>query len=577
MISPEVIEEIKERCDIESIVSSYVTLKRAGSNLNGLCPFHSEKTPSFTVFPIASNFYCFGCGAGGDVITFIMKIEGLDYPGALEFLAKRAGIPLDLNGQGSNEGKRRARILSMNREAGRFFHKQLYEKAGIAGHTYLTQKRGLSDAVIKHFGLGFAPNDFGALTSYLSSLGYTRQEMTEGFLCGISRKTDKPYDYFRNRVIFPIIDVAGNLIAFGGRVMDDSTPKYLNTSDTPAFKKSKNLFALNFAKKRGAEHMILCEGYMDVIALHAAGFDNAVATLGTAITPEQARLLKRYTKKVFIAYDSDAAGQRAAERAFRLLAEVGVETKLLKMKGAKDPDEYLRKFGDVRFKNLMEEGKSRFDFTFDNVLARYDLQNSEDRIAAAKEMTNVLSGIVSGVERDVYTHKVADHLKLPFEALQRDVDRLMRKNRSETKKSEMRTIVRKTEGYQDRVNPDYIKNVKAAKAEEGVLGILLQFPELIPAAQKLLSCDDFCTEYGRIVYEALQQFYIDGKLEIGRLNEVLTEEQMGRVMRMKVARDGLLNNETVLHECANTLKMAKNKKEMDIYEIIDAKRRKQND
>ncbi|MCI8331421.1 MAG: DNA primase [Clostridiales bacterium] len=577
MISPEVIEEIKERCDIESVVSSYVTLKRAGSNLNGLCPFHSEKTPSFTVFPSAANFYCFGCGTGGDVITFIMKIEGLDYPGALEFLAKRAGIPLDLKGQGSNEGKLRSRILAMNREAARFFHKQLYDKNGASGYAYLTQKRGLSDAVIKHFGLGFAPNDFGALTSYLGALGYTGQEMADGFLCGISRKTGKPYDYFRNRVIFPIIDAAGNLVAFGGRVMDNSEPKYLNSSDTPAFKKSKNLFALNFAKKKGTEHMILCEGYMDVIALHAAGFENAVATLGTAITPDQARLLKRYTKKVYIAYDSDAAGQRAAERAFRLLAEVGVETKLLKMKGAKDPDEYIRKFGDVRFKNLLEEGKSRFDFTFDNVLARYDLQKSEDRIAAAKDMTSVLAGIVSSVERDVYTHKVADQLKLPFEALKRDVDRLMRKNQADTKKNEMRTIVRQTEGFQDRVNPDYIKNVKAAKAEEGVLGILLLFPELIPVAQELLVNDDFCTDYGRKVYEALQQFYIDGKLEFGRLNEVLTEEQMGRVMRMKVAREGLLNNETVLRECADTLKFAKSKKEMDIHEIIDAKRRKQND
>lgn len=577
MISQDTIEEIKERCDIESVISSYVQLKRAGSNMNGLCPFHSEKTPSFTVFLGSSSFYCFGCGAGGDVITFIMKIENLDYPGALAFLAKRAGIPIDLQGGGADEGKKRSRILEMNREAARFFHKILYTDQGRHGYQYLKEKRGLSDGVIKHFGLGFAPDSFGELSGYLRGLGYADKEMTEGFLCGLSRKTGKPYDTFRNRVMFPIIDVSGSIVAFGGRVMDDSLPKYLNSSDTPAFKKSKNLFALNYAKKYGSQQMILCEGYMDVIALHAAGFQNAVATLGTAITPEHARLLKRYTKSVVIAYDADAAGQRAAEKAFSLLSEVGVETKILKMEGAKDPDEYIKKFGSVRFKNLIEEGRGRFDFTFDNVLSQCDISQSEGKIKAAKQMAQVLAGVLSNVERDVYTHKVAEKLGLPFEALKADVDRLIRKNTAEAKKGEMNTVLKRTEGYQDRVNPDYIKNVKAAKAEEGILGILLNFPELMPAASGLLTPDDFFTEYGRAVYEALQALCSQGKLELGQLNERFNQDQMGRIMRIKMAREGLLNNETVLKECAEALKQAKAKKAMNINEIIDAKRRKQND
>ncbi len=343
MISPEIVEEIKYRCDIEQIISEYVPLKRAGSNLNGRCPFHSERTPSFTVFPSTRSFYCFGCGAGGDVVTFIMKRENLDYVSALELLAARVGIeiPRDSRNEDFNGGVKRERVLAMNREAARYFHACLYDKnVGSAALKYLTD-RGLSGAVIKHFGLGFAPDGFGALTDHLTKLGYTAEEMSAAFLCGISKKTGRPYDYFRNRVIFPIIDVTGNVVAFGGRVMDDSTPKYLNTSDTPAFKKSRNLFALNYAKGKCADRIILCEGYMDVIALHAHGFENAVATLGTAITPEQARIMAKYTKQVIISYDSDEAGQRAANKAMKLLGEVGLEVKVLRVVGAKDPDEFL--------------------------------------------------------------------------------------------------------------------------------------------------------------------------------------------------------------------------------------------
>ncbi len=314
-ITRNIIEEIIQRNDISDVVGSYVKLQRAGSNSKGLCPFHSEKTPSFTVFPATASFYCFGCGAGGDVITFIMKAENLDYPGAVEFLANRAGIRIPVvNDITQREEIPRKRVYEINLEAAKFFRKCLNDPSiGGEGLRYLTEVRRLSQTTIKHFGLGFAPNSFSMLRDYMRSLGYTYEELKECYLLGKNETTGKYHDLFRNRVMFPIIDTSGNIIAFGGRVMDDSKPKYLNSSDTPGFKKSRNLFALNIAKGFCSESMILCEGYMDVIALHAAGFENAVATLGTAITSEQARIMARYTKKVIISYDSDEAGQKAAD------------------------------------------------------------------------------------------------------------------------------------------------------------------------------------------------------------------------------------------------------------------------
>lgn len=365
MISSAIIEEIKYRNDIEDVISQYVTLKRAGSNMNGLCPFHSEKTPSFTIFKASHSFYCFGCGAGGDVITFIMKIENLDYIGALEFLAKRVGINIPADNKEPERGIKKSRIIEMNRAAAKFFHEQLKESR--EAQSYL-ERRQLPMSLIKHFGIGYAPNEFGRLTDHMHSLGFTDEELITGFLCGKSQKTGRAYDYFRGRIMFPILDVSGDVIAFGGRVIDDTMPKYLNSSDTPAFKKSRNLFALNFAKNSCSEQIILCEGYMDVIALHGAGFSNAVATLGTALTAEQARLIKRYSKSVIISYDSDEAGQRAANRAFMLLGEAGLQTKILKMENAKDPDEFIKKFGAVRFRQIIDNSYTEFDFKFDVIL-----------------------------------------------------------------------------------------------------------------------------------------------------------------------------------------------------------------
>ncbi len=569
MISDAVIEEIKYRNDIEDVISGYVTLKKAGSNLNGLCPFHSEKTPSFTVFPATKTFYCFGCGVGGDVVTFIMKAENLDYPSALEFLAKRVGITIPENDNGDRV--RRMRILEMNRAAAKYFHSNL-EKSKEAAE-YL-EKRGLKRGLIRHFGIGYAPDSFGALTSHLSSLGFSAEEMKTGFLCGISSKTNRPYDYFRNRIIFPIIDINGDIIAFGGRVINDSMPKYLNTSDTPAFKKSRNLFALNFAKSSCSESLILCEGYMDVVALHGAGFTNAVATLGTALTAEQARIMKRYTKKVIISYDSDAAGQNAANRAFGILADAGLESRILRVTGAKDPDEFIKKYGADRFKLLLNESKSRFDFVLDNTLAKYDLESYDGKIKAAAELCEFISGISSNVEQDVYTALVAKKLDIPLDGLKSDVKR-QRSRKLRQKKDELnKKIISKTEGYGDKVNPDFIKNIRAANAEETLIGILISYPENIPQLTEPHSEMDekyIFTDFNRKVYKRIVELYNESKrFDIGMLGSDFSVEEMGRITKMAVQRQSLSqNNEDVLKDCIGILKKEYEKSSQSTVDFIN--------
>ncbi|MCI8387397.1 MAG: DNA primase [Clostridiales bacterium] len=553
MITEEIKEEIKYRCDIVDVISAYVPLKRAGSNYTGRCPFHSERSPSFTVFPSTKSFYCFGCGAGGDVFTFMMKRENIEYRAAVELLAKRAGIELPPDNEPrSQDSVRRERVLNMNREAARFYHACLYSDVGKAGLDYLT-KRGLSGAVIKHFGLGFAPDGFGAVTSHLMRLGYTAEEMSSAFLCGISRKNNRPYDYFRNRVIFPIIDVTGNVVAFGGRVMDGSLPKYLNTSDTPAFKKSRNLFALNFAKSKCAERLILCEGYMDVIALHAHGFENAVATLGTAITPEQARIMSKYTKQVIISYDSDEAGQRATSKAIKLLTEAGLDVRVLRIPGAKDPDEFLQKNGSTaheKFKLLLDQSRAQFEFKLESVLARHDISIVDERIKAAAELCSIIAEVYSDAEREVYIGVVSDRLDIQRDSLKNDVKRIMRSRQKTQKNEEMQEIIRKTSGFGDSVNSDTIKNVLAVSTEENLLGILLLYPEnmrSIKRGELKLSADDFYSEFNRRVFSEMMNRYSEARqFDFGDLAEVFNPDEMGRITSMLVRRQQLTTNDSVV-------------------------------
>ena len=545
-ISPQIIEDIKSRNDIENVISSYITLKRAGSNLNGNCPFHSEKTPSFTVFPATQSFYCFGCGAGGDAITFVMRMENLDYISAVRVLAERSGVTIPENA-GYIDGKKevtRQRVLEMNKEAARFFRNMLFDpKVGALAMDYLKTKRNLSPAVIKHFGLGFAPNSFGALHDHLKKLGYTDEEMVTGFLCG-KGKNNSAYDYFRNRIMFPIIDVSGNIVAFGGRVMDNSEPKYLNTSDTPAFKKSKNLFALNYAKNHCENTMILCEGYMDVISLHAAGFENAVATLGTAITQEQARIFSRYTKKVVISYDSDQAGQRAATKAFNLLQEVGVDVKILKMEGAKDPDEFIKKFGASKFASIIEGSKTRFEFEMDKILSKYNINNIDEKIKASHEICRVIATFSSEIERELYARKMSTLFEIPLASIQKDVSSIIRRKYNEDKAKQQSELYRVTSGIGDRINPESASNIRANKIEEAILGLMLLKPEHLSECVNRLTVDSFVTPFCKKVFESIATIYKqNGKFDIGYMQQDFSVEQTARVTKMMTDRQRLSSND----------------------------------
>lgn len=562
MIPREIAEEILARTDISSLISNYVSLKRAGSNMLGLCPFHSERTPSFTVFTASNSFYCFGCGAGGDAITFLRRIENLEFEDALEQLAKRAGVRIPHTPQVYN-GKKydRNRFFSMNRDAALFFHQCLYENDANAAEAraYLEQKRGLSRATVKHFGLGYSPASFDRFSDHMKGKGYTEEELIAGFLCGRSEKKGRLFDSFRNRVMFPIIDLSGNIIAFGGRVMDDSLPKYKNSSDTPVFKKSKNLFALNFARTACAEQLILCEGYMDVIALHAAGFTNAVATLGTSLTEDQVRMLTRYTKKVIISYDMDDAGRRAAERAVHMFGEVGMEVKLLRLNDAKDPDEYIKKFGADRFRKLLEESRSKFDYNFENILSRYDLSDPQEKIKALSAMCSLIAGFSSAAERDVYIAEAARKFEVEADSLRRDVDRMIQRRVSNARAQEKQKIRQSTAGYADRINPDFVKSPAAARAEEAVLGLLLTHEEhrsLAFSPKMALSEEDFYTAFGKKVFAFIRDAYADGRPP-DMADEQFTPEEVGRITKMKIARMQLTENgETVFFESVTQMRHA---------------------
>ena len=586
-IPREVVEEVRRRTDIVELIGSYVTLKRAGSNFNGLCPFHSEKTPSFTVFADSESFYCFGCGAGGDAITFVMKNENLDYPSAVEVLAARAGIRIVHEKEKETGGLTRSRVHDMNRDAAKFFHKCLLDPIGAEGLRYLTEKRGLSMALIKHFGLGFAPGSFNMLTDYMHKKGYTDQELAQGFLCGISQKNGRAYDYFRNRVMFPIIDTAGNVIAFGGRVMDDSKPKYLNSSDTPAFQKRKNLFALNFAKNYSSERLILCEGYMDVISLHAFGFENAVATLGTAITPEQARLMTKYTKQVVICYDADEAGQRAAVKAMEVLGQVGMDVRVLHVTDAKDPDEYLRKFGDARFRRLVEGSRTEFSYKSEKIFAKYSMDIPEERIKASEELCALIALSPSKVEREIYVSMVADKLRISTESLKNDVERKRTQKLKAAKQKQGQQASLAARGYGDRVNPDTAKNVQAVAAEEAILGLLMLYPEhrrLITSGAVTLSEDDFFSGLGKRAYTRIMQMETEeGGFNYSFLGQDFSPDEMGRLQSMLQRRRALAENGTaVLRASVDTLRQQKQKSDTQasgdamesIKQLLDAKKKK---
>ena len=572
------IEDIRARCDIETIIQSYVTLRKTGTNEKGLCPFHSERTPSFTVYPATQSFYCFGCGAGGDVITFIMKIENLDYRGAVEFLAEKAGIALPAwdGSELVKEGVSRKRILEMNLEAARFYRSMLFdEKIGAPGREYFFGKRGLSPATIRHFGLGYAP-PYGSMTlQYMKSRGFTEEELREGYFCGKNERGY--YDYFRGRVMYPIIDVSGNVIAFGGRVLGDEKPKYLNTSDTPAFKKSRNLFALNYAKNHCENGFILCEGYMDVIALHAAGFENAVAGLGTAFGDEQARILKKYSDSVTLCYDSDEAGQKATARTIPILEKAGLTVRMLRLPEGKDPDEFIKKNGADAFRAVIEGSRSKFDYILESVRGKYTLDDTEEKLRAIGEVCRYIAGVYSQVERDLYIARAAQAFSVDPKSVRGDVEAQRRRNNRANDKKRREELIRVTAGLSDRVNPDYAKQPRAARMEEEVLGMLLLHPEYMTLAEResLLNEEMFPTALGKRIYTWMKARLPEEPVAISYMGEDFTPEEIGRAAKMLAGRSELAGNDekTFRTYAASLREIAReNSADASLEDIIHRKR-----
>ena len=506
------LQELKLRSDITEIASSYVNLKRHGRNMVGLCPFHGEKTPSFNIYTESGSFYCFGCGAGGDVITFIMKIENLDYVEAVKFLAQRAGMEMPENTYDDSLSKLRMRIYEANREAARFFHATLLSQRGQSGLNYL-RGRALSDRTIRHFGLGFADDDWNSLCNHLKSKGFSEYEIYSANLAFKRKNGNGIYDRFVNRVMFPIIDLRGNVIAFGGRIMTDEKHKYLNTSDTPVFKKSENLFSLNNAKSSGTRTLILCEGYMDVIALNQAGFTNAVATLGTALTNEQAVLMKRYADEVIICYDADGAGQKATARAIDILRNAGLPIKILTVPSGKDPDEFIRSKGDngpAAFKLLIEKCGNDIEYRLMKLKENYNLNTTDGKVAFLNEAVKIVATIESPIERDVFASKLCAELEIDKNAFLEQISKVKRRDRRENIKKETRQIQAELNGQSDKINREHYKKPRSSSAEEALLVYLINNPDYANSISERVTPDKFSNSLIKRYYE-----YVLSKIKSG--------------------------------------------------------------
>ncbi|MDR0975319.1 MAG: DNA primase, partial [Ruminococcus sp.] len=509
------IEELKLRTPIEGVIGAHVDLKRAGRNMTGLCPFHSERTPSFSVNTSEQYYHCFGCGAGGDVITFVMNYERLEYIEAIKLLAERAGLTVpESDGREEQFAKLKSKILSANREAAKFFHSSLSEQRFSEKAVRYLNERGLTKKTIVRYGIGYARDGWDNLTKHLRGLGYTDYELKEARLS--TGKDDKCYDFFRDRIMFPIIDLRGNVIGFGGRTIDKEGPKYINTPETPVFHKGRNLFSLQFAKKTEAESYILCEGYMDVIALGQAGFENSVATLGTALTAEQARLLASYTKEVFLSYDSDEAGRKAASRAINILSEAGLRTKILEIKGAKDPDEYIKKFGADSFKNMLNKSGTATDFQLSKAEEGLDLTDSTDKVTYLERAAKIIAELPEK-HRIIYGSELAEKLRIPTEQVRNIISGYAGRKERAAEADRWQEIERQT--LQSNAS-----QTKRARAENRIWAYLYKNPESARFIADSLTEDCFALEISRHIYNLLTKS-LDENVDFHILSECDPAEQ----------------------------------------------------
>ncbi len=545
---PAFIDELVDRNPIEEVVGQYVNLKRSGANMFGLCPFHGEKTASFSVAPDKGMYYCFGCHKGGGVINFQMEIGGLSYPDAVRALAKRVGMTVPEDEQYQSRYRQQERLWALMKEAGRFFNEQLYSPAGAECLAYV-QKRGLTKASVTRFGIGFAPNSWNALVDAMRKKGYTDDELRAADLVG--ETNGRIYDRFRNRLMFPIIDVRGNVIGFGGRVLDDSKPKYLNSNETIIFNKRKNLFGMNFAKKTKEEYMILVEGNIDVVTLHQFGFDNAVASLGTSLTEEQVTLLSKYTEQVVLTYDGDEAGQRAAKRAIPMLEQAGIKVKVLQVKDAKDPDEFLHKFGADKFKLLLEDSSNRVEYQLNAILKKYDLREDDQRIAFIHEAAELISTLPSAIQREIYGARVAETGKVTPDAMKMEIGKAYKRRIQRDKKKQEQIDLAPAKALQPRSRTIRYDNLKSAMAEEGVITQILREPSLLEQA-KGLKQENFSSQLLGRVYEQLRSRYFSGMdVSISVLTE-LSGEEMSHLTEMLHRQQDLVSEQAFL-DCVRTI------------------------
>jgi DNA primase len=504
------INEVKDKNDIVDVISHYVSLKRNGNRYIGLCPFHSERTPSFSVSPEQQLYHCFGCGAGGTVIHFIQNIENLDFIETIKYLADRAGIAIPENQDFSSENsKLKKNILEMNKIAGRSFFRNLNSEAGKTALSYL-RNRGLSDDTIKSYGLGYAKNSWDACYSTLKDAGFSDKDILKSGLC--AEKNGKIYDFFRDRVMFPVMDIRGNVIAFGGRVLGDGTPKYLNTGETLVFSKKQNLYSLNIAKNKSEDYIILCEGYMDVIALYQAGFKNAVASLGTAFCEEHSRLLKRYCDKIIISFDSDNAGLTAAKKAVEILKKDGLTVRILKMVGAKDPDELIKKFGKEAYVDAINNAMSGTDYELSQIFPKNGFIDEEDRVSYVKNAIGILKDIDSILEKELYIKKVSEISAISVNAITAQVKK-----------------ARNYRKYEKSLPFSALETIKRKGASQSLLKLIIENPSYFSKIRGKINSDIFKEEIHKKIYDTFVEIYdtgqkIDVSMVLTRLDNQFIKE-----------------------------------------------------
>lgn len=548
-LSDSFLQELRLKTDVVDLISSYVSLKKRGNTYVGLCPFHNEKTPSFTVYENTQSFYCFGCGAGGDGVSFMRKIENLDYIDAVKVLAQRAGMQMPDDGYDDSLSKKRRTILEINRETARFYHNYMMSEQGKVGLQYFLN-RGLSQKTIRHFGLGYAPNKWDELLKHLKSKGYNVSDM---LTAGVVRKGEKGYyDYFRNRVMTPIIDVRGNFIAFGGRVLDDSKPKYINTSDTLAYKKTNEVFGLNYAKDSGKDSLILCEGYMDVIAMHQAGFTNAVAGCGTALTNEQVRLLSRYAKEIILVYDNDEAGQKALNKAISLFDQVDIKISIPTIRGGKDPDEIIKNLGRARFADMLENSSNEVEFAIMKLRRSFNLQTTQGKSQFAGEAVKILAN-ATPIEQDLYLSRLADELGIEKRAFQAQLVEYSTRMAKGRKKREYNKIIdddlRKTRKESFEADTSTV----SLKAQARVIGLLMTYPDCYSLC-KDLNPDEFTAGFYKKAYETVTQRIKDNlSLELIVFNEVFTDDEMGKFTHLVSVSQNSSNPKKEFTDCINVI------------------------